>query len=125
MLRGPLAGLMSFAVLSFAAAKLTEEGSLPMEMASPVMLGALLLSAVIGGALSGGAGKRGLLTGCLLALIYVLGKGIFHPEAFFASETLIGFLCILLGAWLGSCIFHKKPRNYTKRDHKNRRRNYN
>ena len=124
MLRGPLAGLMSFAVLSFAAAKLTEEGSLPMEMASPVMLGALLLSAVIGGALSGGAGKRGLITGASLALIYFIGKLIFHSDSFFTSMTLLGAIVIVISAWLGSCIFHKKGGKYTKRNHKKQSKNY-
>lgn len=124
ILRGPLAGLTTFAVLSFAAAKLTEQGDIPIDLAAPVMLFALLLSAVIGGALSGGAGKRGLLTGSILAALYIFGKGVFHPDAFLSSGTLIGLLCILPGAWIGSCIFHKKPRGYTNRNRKKFARNY-
>lgn len=124
LLRGPAAGLAAFAALSFTAAELAERGILPMEIAAPSMLFLLLLSAVIGGALSGGAGKRGLLTGGILAMLYLLGKAVFRSDVFFTSETLLGLLCIIPGSWLGSCIFHKKRRDYTKRNRKNRRRNY-
>mgnify|MGYP007056194549 CR=1 FL=1 len=123
-IRGPMVGLASFASLSFAAAKLAEEGILPMEATVLAMLFSLLLSSLIAGACSGGAGKRGLCTGCVLAFLYLLGKAIFHSDVFFTLGSLYSLLCIVLGAWLGSCLFHNKAGCYTKRNRKNRRRNY-
>lgn len=123
-LRGPMVGVFSFAALSFAAAKLAEKGILPMQATVPATLFSLLLSSLIAGACTGGAGKRGLRTGCILAFVYLLGKAIFHSDVFFTLGSLYGLLCIVLGAWLGSCIFHKKAGCYTKRNRKNRRRNY-
>lgn len=124
VLRGPVLGVLSFAALSYLAAELVVRGVLPAEAAGPAMLLSLLLASVFAGACSGGAGKRGMFTGGILAILYLLGKAAFHPDAFFDLKTLFGLLCTLPGAWLGSCIFHKNKGCYTKRNHKNRRKIY-
>lgn len=123
-LRGPITGMILFSLLTFLAAKLVEQGSLPMEAGRYVIVIVLLLSSLFAGAFSGGTGIRGLRTGCVLAFLYLVGKLIFHSEIFFQTKTLIGILCIVPVSWLGSCIFHKKPHSYTNRNRKNRKGNY-
>ncbi len=124
LLRSVLCGIIIFAGLSFAAAELTERSVLPMEAAVPALLIALSLAALFAGALNRGAGKRGLLTGVSLAVLFLMGKLVFHLEAFFTSGTLLGAFLIVISAWLGSCIFHKKRGKYTNRNRRNQGRNY-
>ena len=124
VLRTALCGILMFSALSFTIAQLTERSVLPMDAAQAAMYASLALSSLFAGTLSGGAGRRGLLTGTVLSAVYLAGKLLFHFDAFFTSKTLTGLVCILPAAWLGSCIFHKKQGSYTKRNRKNRRRNY-
>lgn len=123
LIRGPIIGMVLFALLSMALAYLTGEGTIPMEMADPVLHGMLALSSLIAGALCGGAGKRGLMTGVILCVCCLLAKAFLNSGALFNVFSMIDLLCILPAAWLGSCIFHKKCHVNTNRNHQKWRRN--
>lgn len=124
LLRGPLCGLLLFAAMSLLLAYLTGEGSIPMDATGPLLYAVLAFSALAAGAVCGGNGKRGLLTGAILAFLCIMTKAVLHSEEIFRVSTLIDLLCILPCAWIGSCIFHKKRRVNTKRNHRIQLRNY-
>ena len=118
-----IVGIVCYALLGLLISQLILSGTLPEEFAQLAMYAALAVASLFAGALCRG-GKHGLFTGALLAGGYLIAKLILESGDIFSVHTLIGVACTLFGAWLGSCIFHKKQKPYTNRNRKNRRRNY-
>ena len=123
-LRGPIFGIVLFAALSLALACFTGNGTITLKLASLALYGVLVLSSLIAGALCGGAGKRGMMTGVILSICCLLVKAFLNSGSVFTVSSMVDLLCILPASWLGSCIFHKKRPVNTNRNRQIRRRNY-
>ena len=111
-----LAAMGMFLVLTILLAWALQGGLLPMTMLQPAAWAALLLSALLGGVCTGGGGKRGLLLGGILSGVYLICKLLVSFGDVFSLQTLIGVGLCVAGAWIGSCIFHKKSKPYTNRN---------
>ena len=119
MLVPSAAGIVSFALLSLLTAYAVHAGYLPTELIRPAALVALALASVLSGMLCGGEGKRGILTGTLLCVLYLIWKLTASSDNSLSVYTLIGCGITLLCPFAASCIFHKKRRGYTRRNQRN------
>ena len=68
------------------------------------------------GAISGGGGKRGVLVGALIAVIWSVWRMTTNPSSFMMVYTWIEIALCILFSCAGSCIFHKKRKGNTKRN---------
>ena len=107
--------VMAAAALLFA--YLMQNGFLPITWSTILQLSSLSFAALAAGKASGESGRRGAMIGAVLALIWCIWRAATKAEVIFSIYTIAEILLCILCSWLGSCIFHKKRKGYTKRNH--------
>lgn len=89
---------------------------------------ALFFGALVAGVCMPAAGGRrlrnGIAVGGALAVILILSKLLAEQEDVFGIQTWISVILCLAGGMAGSCIFHKKLRNRTKKKKRKQKRYY-
>lgn len=105
--------IISFSVLM---AYLMQCGIVPIAWGQFVTLISTSLGAIAAGAVSGGKGRKGLLTGAVLAIAWCFWRLAANPVLLFRVNTLLEVGFCVLCSWIGSCIFHKNKKRNTKRN---------
>ena len=96
-------------------------GMMPIAWDYPAALAAVLFGACAVGMTSEGIGKRGILSGTVLAMMWSAWKSCCWETSPVSIHMLSEIaLCILI-SWGSSCIFHKNKQSYTKRNRRRRR----
>lgn len=117
-----LAGVIVYAGLTLLGAELMRRGLIPMEYRQGIATVSLVIGAVVSGACCGRGGRRSIIVGAVLCMLYLIGKGIAPEGMVLSANTLIGAAICLLLPVAGSCIFHKKRSGYTDRNRRKRAR---
>lgn len=114
----PTFGLAVLVMAAFALlfAYLMQNGFVPITWSAMFQLGSLSIASLAAGKASGESGRRGALIGAVLALIWCIWRAATKADALISIYTIAEILLCILCSWLGSCIFHKKRKGYTKRN---------
>lgn len=116
LLLSMLVGAAVYALFSLMSAYGIREGWLPIEAKRAAALTALLISTASIAAVGRG-GRASFALGIFYAALFLIWKILSVGLQQIGWETGIGtFICILC-PWLFSCIFHKRRRKNTKRNH--------
>ena len=110
-------GVLIFAGFTFLFAYFIHSDYATAAWTQPVRMAALSTAALMAGKVTGGTGKKGLLIGAILALIWLVWKVCVNINTVITANTLCEIALCILFSWAGSCIFHKNKHGYTKRNH--------
>ena len=104
--------------ISLLFAYLIHKGSIPVAWDHAVRMAALSAAAFSVGMVAHRAGRKGIVIGTGLSLIWFVWKVCTNTEAAFTMNTVTEIALCILFSMVASCIFHKKKRGYTKRNHR-------
>ena len=109
-------GTAVYAAACLLSARLILNGTLPEEGRKAAAICSAAAAGLVSGIAARGKGRRGLLIGFGMMLVYIVFRACTASDIDFNETACLTAGIMLIVPWAGSCIFHKKANDYTKRN---------